>query len=174
MNLTWSVDAEFGWVGGDDYQLHPSRFVPVVFCAVCLETGCHRHFWGRDSGLARFLRRHGDDLFLSYNLLAEATYLLRLGIEPPPRWWDVMLAYRYVTNSGVVGPYRLETVLAEQTIPYRHSADEKEALREWIGGVGFDPDSPDDRRRIVEYCYDDCEGTGHLYRRLMTPPPKSG
>jgi DNA polymerase I-like protein with 3'-5' exonuclease and polymerase domains len=105
-------------------------------------------------------------------MLAETTYLLRLGIEPPPRWWDVMLAYRYLTNSEKVDPrYGLAVVLARYGLPYRHTADEKDALRDWIGDLHFNPDSPDERRRIVDYCYEDCEGAARLYRHLAARVP---
>jgi hypothetical protein len=105
---TLSVDSEYGWPGGAECE---SRFVPVIFCAVCLETGEQHAYWGRDPQLASFIKDHASDLFVSHNLIAEAAYLLRLGIPLPAAWWDTMVAFRYATNREVAPKYGLLNAL---------------------------------------------------------------
>jgi DNA polymerase I-like protein with 3'-5' exonuclease and polymerase domains len=163
-----SVDTEYGFRGGTECE---SAFVPVVFCAVNVETGERHSFWGRDPELARFVRDHTAALFVSHNLIAEAKYLLRLGITPPPCWWDTMLAWRYVSNAEVVQPFGLLAALTRLGEPYGHGGAEKTALQERIGRLAFGPNSPDDRRAILAYCFEDCEGAARLYRRLLTHVP---
>jgi DNA polymerase I-like protein with 3'-5' exonuclease and polymerase domains len=160
---TWSVDCEYGFRGPDGC---PSGFVPVVFCAAGVTTPERYAFDGRDPRLAQWVNDHRGDLFVSHNLVAEAQYLLRLGIAPPARWFDTMLAWRYTTNTqSPVPPYSLEAALTGVGIPHRF-AGEKTALQKWIGELRFDPDSPDDRRGSVAYCQEDVRTTAALYRHL--------
>jgi DNA polymerase I-like protein with 3'-5' exonuclease and polymerase domains len=157
----WSVDSEYGWAGGDGRE---SAFVPVVFCALEAGGGARHAFWGRSPLLADFVRDRAGDLFVSHNLIAEVKYLLRLGVRPPARWWDTMLAFRYATNAEVVVRFGLEEALLRHGVPHRF-AGEKDDLQKWIGELRFDPDSPDDRRRVLDYCLADCESTAALYRK---------
>jgi hypothetical protein len=166
---TWSIDAEFGWAGGDRCA---SAFVPVILCILNTDTGGRRSFWGRDPALAAFVRAHGEDLFVSHNLIAEAAYLLRVGVEPPALWWDSMLAFRYTTNAETVVGFSLENALACHGIPHRF-AGEKDQLQKWIGNLQFDNASPDDRRRIQDYCLADCESTAALYHALVGAVPET-
>jgi DNA polymerase I-like protein with 3'-5' exonuclease and polymerase domains len=160
---TWSIDTEYGWRGGEECE---SAFVPVVFCAVEVQTGERRAFWGRDSRLSRFVRDCDGDLFVSHNLIAEAKYLLRLGITPPAHWFDTMLAWRYVTNAEQVPPFGLQAALVKAGVPYAHDDEEKHRLQLWVARLDFDAGSPDDLRTIRDYCFDDCEGAAQLYRQL--------
>jgi hypothetical protein len=146
--------------------------VPVIFCAVEVMTGEGRAFWGRDPRLGQFVREHADDLFVSHNLIAEAKYLLNLGVEPPPHWWDSMLAFRFATNAEWSPPYRLTPALITCGLPYRYCEAEKKKLQKWIGHLEFDPDSPDDRRKIRDYCLDDCISGVLLYRHLSGRVPE--
>jgi DNA polymerase I-like protein with 3'-5' exonuclease and polymerase domains len=164
---TWSIDTEFGFRGGDEYE---AAFVPVIFCAHEVHTGEQHSFWGRDEQLAQFIREHLDDLFVSHNLIAEAKYLLRLGIALPPHWFDTMLAWRFVTNKQEVPPFGLSEVLVALGISHPYGA-EKERLQEWIGGLGFSPYSPDDQRTIRNYCMADCTTTAAAYLRLIRHVP---
>jgi DNA polymerase I-like protein with 3'-5' exonuclease and polymerase domains len=164
---TTSIDTEFGWVGGDECE---SAFVPVLFSAMCVETGERWSFWGRDPGLAQFLSEHSDDLFVSHNMIAEAKYLLRLGIAPPRRWFDTLLAWRYVSNAEVVPRFGLLDALVKLGIPYAFR-EEKEQLAKRIGNLQFDPSSPDERRRIRKYCLEDCVAAAGIYRQLVTKVP---
>jgi DNA polymerase I-like protein with 3'-5' exonuclease and polymerase domains len=161
------VDSEYGWKGADRCA---SAFVPVQFGSVNLNTDERRSFFGRHQALSRFIDDHRHDLFVSHNLIAEATYLLRLGITPPTNWWDTMLGFRYLTNAEVVQPYALESVLAHYGIPHRYAA-EKDRLQKWIGRLEFDPSNPDDRWLIRDYNLADCESTAALYQVLKDKVP---
>jgi hypothetical protein len=164
----FSVDTEYGYRGG--LQV-PSAFVPVVFCAIDIDSGEEHVFWGRDSGLADFIRRHVEDVFIAHNLIAEAKYLLQLGINPSPHWFDTMLGYRYVTNAEYVKKFGLLKAAANLGLPIHVAGAEKDDLRDWIGNLRFDPANPEDRRRIKTYCFGDCRIGAALYRRLVQEVP---
>jgi hypothetical protein len=161
------VDAEYGHLGGVQ---RPSAFAPIVFCALDPDSGRRWSFWGRDPRLAQFIGDHAGDLFVSHNLVAEAQYMLRLGVRPPARWFDTMLAWRWSSNAEAGVPYGLEAVLAAVGIPHAF-AGEKGDLQKWIGELRFDPHSPDDQRRIEAYCRADVTATGQLYQRLVGRVP---
>jgi DNA polymerase-1 len=165
---TWSVDTEFGWRGAEV----PSAFVPVVFCAINVDTADRVHFWGRDRRLGPWVDAHRDDLFLAHSLIAEAKYLLQLDVQPPGRWFDTLLAFRYHTNREYPPKAKLTAALAELGLPCPYTDEEKEQLQEWIGGLHFDPASQEDRHRIREYCFSDCEGSIAIYRRLAPQIPE--
>jgi hypothetical protein len=166
---TWSIDAEWGWVGAQECE---SGFTPAVFCALGLEPGEWRYaFWGRDPDLGRWVAEHAGDLFISHNLISEAKYLLRLGITPPHRWWDSMLAWRFISNAEVVPRYGLTKALVKNGLPYAYDDDDKKRLQKWIGELRFDPSSPEDRRTIRDYCLEDCAGAARLYRHLVGKVP---
>jgi DNA polymerase I-like protein with 3'-5' exonuclease and polymerase domains len=162
-----AIDTESGFRGGAEVE---SAFVPVVFCAVDTTTGERYPFWGRDPNLAAFIDAHRGDLFLAHNLIAEAKYLIRLGITPPACWFDTMLARRYVSNAEVVKSYNLLDTLIELGEPYGY-AKEKEDLAERIGRLEFDPDDPAERQLIVSYCFEDCVAAARLHRRLAGRVP---
>jgi DNA polymerase I-like protein with 3'-5' exonuclease and polymerase domains len=162
-----AVDSEFGFQGGAEVE---SAFVPVVYCAVDTTTGERYPFWGRDPNLAAFIDAHRGDLFIAHNLIAEAKYLLRLGITPPACWFDTMLAWRYVSNAEVVKSYNLLDTLIELDEPYGY-AEEKEDLAKRIGRLEFDPDDPAERQLIVSYCFEDCVAAARLHRRLAGRVP---
>jgi hypothetical protein len=164
---TWSVDTEYGFRGEAECE---SGFVPILFCGLCLETGERVSFWGRDPGLSDFIEGHRHDLFVSHNLMAEVKYLLRLHITPPESWWDTMVGFRYVTNAQAVVRFGLVKALARFGIPYALT-DEKEELQQRLGSVSIDADSPDERRRVRGYCFEDCLGAGRLYLRLVGKVP---
>jgi hypothetical protein len=169
MTVTLSVDSEYGWRGG--VQI-PSAFVPVVICIINLQTDERRVFWGRDPRLADFIRDHADDEFVAHNMVAEAKYLLQLGITPPARWFDTMLAFRYHTNAEYVRPYGLLKAAVGLGLPIPISQGEKEEMETWIGELRFDPNSPDDRARIRDYCLGDCRVGISLYNRLVKEIPR--
>jgi DNA polymerase I len=162
-----SVDTEYGFRGGVEC---PPAFAPVIFCALDLGSGQLFSFWGRDPRLGEFILSRRGDVFISHSLMAEASYLLRLGVEPPRRWWDTMLGWRYVSNRENPPKYDLENVLTATGIPHAF-AGVKDGLRQSIGNLRFDPDSPEDRRRIRDYCLEDCRTTAELYRRLVARVP---
>jgi DNA polymerase I-like protein with 3'-5' exonuclease and polymerase domains len=165
---TWGVDAEWGFRGGADRC--PGSFCPVIFCAICAETGERYSFWGRDRGLSRFVHDHRGDLFVSHNLIAEAAYMMRMGVEPPPNWWDTMLGWRYDTNSEVPPPFALLDVLAELGLAHPFGS-EKKALEKKIGALAFDANDPAELRLIRDYCLADCQAALDIYRRLIDRVP---
>jgi DNA polymerase I-like protein with 3'-5' exonuclease and polymerase domains len=161
------ADSEYGWHYGDRVE---SGFVHILFAAVDLDTGERHAFWGRDARLKEFIRDRGDDLFIGFNVLAEMTYLLRLGIDPPRRWWDAMLAYRYVSNGQDTGEYNLVAALHNCQLNYALTA-EKDDLQERLGSLNINPDDPAELRQILRYCIEDAEAAGRLYRRLAAEVP---
>jgi hypothetical protein len=165
---TWSIDSEWGWRHGDEIL---SGFSPIVLCALCLETGQRVSFWGRDRGLASFVRDHANDLFVSHNLIAEAKYLLHLGVEPPGRWFDTMLGHRFATNAEVVTRYGLVKALVHWGLPHSRGSEDKEVMQKRLKDLRFDPDDPDDCRQIRDYCFEDCADAALLYRYLAGKVP---
>jgi hypothetical protein len=163
----WVLDSEYGWQG--ESQTDPA-FAPVLFCAVNLVTGERRAFWGRDPRLKEFVRRHRSDLFIAYNAAAEIAYLLRLGIEPPSSWFDVMIAFRRHTNEDPVPRFRLIDALAFFGLTHACGAD-KDDLQKRLGRLGINSDDPAELKLILKYCADDCDATGQLYKRLAAKVP---
>jgi DNA polymerase I-like protein with 3'-5' exonuclease and polymerase domains len=165
---TWAVDTEWGF--RDGRLDHESAWEPVVVCLVGLRSGRRLHFWGRDPRLRTFFRDHADDLFVAHSATAELKYLLRLGIPLPRRWIDTFVAWRYITNRPNNLEAGLSVALHRLGLPSLAPA-EKKALQMKIARLEFDPDSPDDRREIVEYCFSDCDGCGALYPRIHERVP---
>jgi DNA polymerase I-like protein with 3'-5' exonuclease and polymerase domains len=159
----WCLDTEWGFHSA--HLDHESAWEPVVLCLVGLRSGRRLYFWGRDPRLPPFFSDHADDLFVSHNALAEMKYLLRFDIPPPAHWFDTYVARRYVTNR----PNKLEAGLSlslhQLGLPGLAPAEKKE-LQLKILYLRFNPDSPDDRTEIVDYCYSDCDGCGALYARV--------
>jgi hypothetical protein len=170
MTSTWGVDSEFGYVSGLEV---PSHFVHVVFCAINADTQERRAFFGRDARLARFIYDHDTDLFLAHNLVAEAKYLLQVGITPPRRWWDTYVGYRYSSNAEHVRRSGLLSAATKLGVPVPYFEGEKKLLQGWIGTLQFDPASPDDRARIRDYCFADAQCSIDLYRRLAGQVPEA-
>jgi hypothetical protein len=163
----WAIDTEFGWKDG--VQTDPA-FSPVLCCMVNLDTGRARSFWGRDPGLAAFVRRHRNDLFIAHNATAEMSYLLRLGIEPPARWFDTMIGFRFYTNREVPPKARLTAALDWFGLTHA-CGEEKSVLQARLGRLGIDPDDPAELRAVEDYCREDCVKTGQLYGRLAPRVP---
>jgi DNA polymerase I-like protein with 3'-5' exonuclease and polymerase domains len=168
MTAILSIDTEYGYAG--DVQ-SPRNFVPVLFVSVNVVTGERHHFWGRDAGLASFIEKHRDDVFVSHNLLAEAKYLLQLGITLPRTWYDSMLAFRYDSNAEHVSKYGLLEAAVKLRLPTHVTKAEKEELQSWIGTLRFNPRSAQDRDRILAYCTGDCECAANIYRCLAGRAP---
>jgi DNA polymerase I-like protein with 3'-5' exonuclease and polymerase domains len=159
---TQLIDTEWGFHDGRiDCE---SAFEPVVFCAVARESGKRFSFWGRKEAprLRRFLQEHADDVFVAHNLIAEAQYLLRLGLPLPARWHDTMVGERWLRNRPNYDSVALVNVLHRMGLPHL-APEEKDELRERILHLRFDPDSLDDRREITRYCFSDCDSTLALY-----------
>ena len=164
----WSVDTEWGF--RDDLVDHESAFEPVVFCAVGLRSGRRLHFWGRDDRLSSFIHDHGDDLFVSHNVVAEMKYLLRLGITPPPNWFDTYVAWRYLTNKPHYPEAGLSAALRSSGLPHLAPAA-KHDIRDNILHLRFSPHDSQDQQRIVDYCFSDCDGQAGLFERIRNRVP---
>jgi DNA polymerase I-like protein with 3'-5' exonuclease and polymerase domains len=159
----WGFDCPVGW---------PSRWEPVTFCAVDVATGERVSFRKRDPRLRDWIDAHREDLFIAHNLVAEAKYLLQLGIAPPTRWFDTFVAERFMTNRWHYQSRGLRANLSEslRRLGLDHMAPaEKETLRKRILSLDF---TDADWEEIDEYCFSDCRGTLALYevRRDQVPP----
>jgi DNA polymerase-1 len=160
----WSVDTEWGFRAGRLDQ--ESAWEPVVLCLVGLCSGRRLQFWGRDLRLATFFRDHAGDLFVAHYAVAEMKYLIRLGIPLPVRWFDTFVAWRYITNRPKNREAGLSAALHQLELPYRAPAEKRELQRK-IVELRFDPDNTDDRQRIIDYCFSDCDGCGLLYESIV-------
>jgi hypothetical protein len=163
----WAIDTEWGF--RDGRLDHESAWEPVVLCLVGLRSERRHYFWARDPRLRTFFHDHADDLFVAHYAVAEMKYLLRLDIELPVRWFDTFVAWRYITNRPNNLEAGLSVVLHQLGLPSLAPAEKKELQRK-IARLEFDPDSPDDRREIIEYCYTDC-GCGAAYSRINERVP---
>lgn len=167
---TWFVDAEWGFSAGhiNDHNVFVPRvssWQGVVFCAVGYHSGRRLHFWGRDPRLSCFVNDHRDDLFVSYYVPAEMTYMLRFDISLPARWFCTFTAMRRLTNSSERVGASLLSML--QWLGVSHRAPEyKDELREKIFRLSFDQNDPDVRDEITNYCFEDCDDCAINYSRI--------
>jgi hypothetical protein len=167
----WSIDTEWGYHGSRVGW--ESQWEPVVLCLVGLRSGRRLSFWGPDVRLRDFFREHRDDLFLAHHAPAEMKYLIRQGVDLPPRWFDTMAGWRHATNrprkGGDLG-CGLVACLHALGLP-RLAPEVKKELRDDILHLRFDRDCPATRRRITDYCFSDCDGAAALYRHLKARVP---
>jgi DNA polymerase I-like protein with 3'-5' exonuclease and polymerase domains len=157
----WAVDCEWGFRDGRVDE--PSAFQHVVFCAVNLDTGERLTFWGKDPRLSTWIADHFDDLFVAHNAVSEMKYLLQMGIRPPPRWHDTMVAERYITNRWKYSQRGYKVNLSESLhrLKLAHLAPAgKKALQKKILHLDF---TDADRPEIEAYCLSDCDGAAALY-----------
>lgn len=159
----WAVDTEWGFREGR--VDHESAWEPVVFCAVGLRSGRRVFFWGRDHRLLGFILNHVDDMFVGHYAVAEMKYLLRLGISLPPHWFDTFVAWRHTTNAPNNLEASLSVALHRLGLPHLAPAAKK-ALQQKIVTLQFDPNNPEERRQIVDYCFSDCDGCRAIYPPL--------
>jgi DNA polymerase I-like protein with 3'-5' exonuclease and polymerase domains len=109
---------------------------------------------------------HADDLFVSHNNVAEKKYLIRLGISPPRRWFDTYIAWRRLTNEPGWPEASLASILDQLKIPHLALIN-KQALQQKILHLAFDPSDPGDLSEILNYCFGDCDGCGHVYEHVI-------
>ncbi|VTR94313.1 dna polymerase i : DNA polymerase, putative OS=Pelobacter carbinolicus (strain DSM 2380 / Gra Bd 1) GN=Pcar_0797 PE=4 SV=1: DNA_pol_A [Gemmata massiliana] len=155
------IDSEWGYT---DRRIGcESAFMPVVLCAQVLGGECHV-FWARDRHrLAEFLVRYRDAYWVAHSATAEMKYLLRVGLQPPEKWWDTMVGYRVAANrSGYLSAALVDALgasgLADLIPP------NKNEMREAILNLQF---APEDEPAIAEYCMADVRATAALYARLV-------
>ena len=164
----WSFDTEFGWAPGR--QGWESAWRPIVACFEDVDTGERVHFWGRDRRLGEWLDDHRDDLFNVHYSIAEMTYLLRLGIELPPHWFDTFVAWRAITNRPKYPRAGLDAVLGFLGRPDAIHPQKKK-LQKKLGGLDFNPQSNADLEEAVAYCYQDCEASTVAFHQLWSRTP---
>ena len=127
---------------------------------------------GRDTELSVFIDDHKNDLFVAHFVIAEISYLLRLGISLPKSWFCTFTAYRKYSNiSRQHGeePIKSSLIAALQAFSLAHLAPSvKEELRERIFQHNFDETNPVDRTEIVNYCFSDCDGVTALYNVIVS------
>jgi hypothetical protein len=157
----WSVDSEWGYRDGCKGWV--SKFEPVVFCAVNVDSGERISFWGRDARLKDWIAGHFADLFVSHSLVAEATFLMQCGIRPPRCWYDTYIAERFITNRWRFEERHYKANLSDSLrrlgLDHLVLADKK-ALQQKILNLDF---TDGDRPEITDYCYDDCVAAIGLY-----------
>ena len=166
----WFIDAEWGFSAG--HVNDHGKFVPrisswqgVVFCAVGYHSGRRLHFWGRYPRLSCFINDHQNDLFVSHYVPAEMTYLLRMGVKLPEKWFCTFTGWRRLTNSSErVGATLLE-MMQGLGLPHR-APGYKSELQQKIVQLNFDQNDPNVRNEIINYCFDDCDDCGIVYSKI--------
>lgn len=163
------LDTEWGYRNGRIGS--ESALVPVVLCAKVLHSGQELVFLpGKDDQLLReFLAENNNALWVAHSITAEMKYLLRLGMPNPERWYDTLLAERWLTNS----PLRLEAGLVKAL--ERHGLSwlaplEKKDIRQKILTLNFSSDDDRGMDEIVEYCMQDCRACAALFLRQRHDP----
>ena len=170
MTETWFVDSEWGYSHGhSDPRSHwvpkVSTWCPVVFCTVGLHSGRRLYFWGNDPRLAQFIIDHQNDLFVSHFVVAEMSYLIRLHIPLPSRWFCTFAGWRRLTNSSERTGASLLAMLQGLGLPHRLPGHKSE-LQQKILQLNFDPSNPADRAEIINYCFEDCDDCGIAYPKI--------
>jgi hypothetical protein len=157
----WSVDFEFIANDGE----HPD-----VVCLVAheLRTGQTIRLWRDEFGVTPPYRIDGKALFVCFTATAECYCHLALGWSLPANVLDLSPVFRCVTNGrkvpqgkgllGALAYYRLPAV----------SAKYKDAMRERI--LQGPPYSPEERKKILDYCWTDVDETTALLLKLLAEP----
>lgn len=163
------VDTEWGYRGGRIGCM--SAWVPIVFCAIILFSGQEFVFLpGRDERrLADFLNENGDALWVAHSITAEMKYLLHLGMPIPGRWFDTLLAERWLTNSPLRPETSLSKALARRGLSHLVPFEKNEFRRKLLS-LDFSPGSGDEMDEIAEYCLQDCRACAALFQRQRAVP----
>ena len=102
-----------------EYWNTSQNTMSVCCCAVCIKyedkPSIKYCFWLRYdecsevAAFKEFMRANKDELFLSYNVIAEASALYSLGIDPTKlKWVDIMTEWKQLRNGNhkrLYGPY---------------------------------------------------------------------
>ena len=134
--------------------------------AIGLHSDRKLSFWGNDSQLARFINDHRDDLFVSHYNPAEMTYLIRLGISLPVRWFCTYTGWRRLSNSSVRSGASLLTMLAGLGCTHR-LPEYKSLIQQKIIQLAFDQNDPKIRDEIINYCFEDCDDCKIGYSKIV-------
>jgi hypothetical protein len=164
----WAIDTEWGYKNRQ--KGCESALEPIVFCAVNINTGQRRAFWGRDPALKRFLQEHKDAIFISHVSQAEMKNLLRLEIDLPQHWFDTYVAFRFIYNKPTPHSAALSDALIRLGFPHLVT-QEKSEIRGKILNLELDLTDEQTRNQVKEYCFNDCIGCQALYDALRQRVP---
>lgn len=148
-----------------------SAWVPVVLCALILFSGQELVFLpGRDDRhLADFLVENKDALWVAHSITAEMKYLLRLGLPVPERWYDTLVAERWLTNRSAQPKVGLAAALDRRNLGHLVWSDKSE-FRDRILTLDFQPDGTGFMNEVTRYCLQDCQGCAALFKEQIAPP----
>jgi hypothetical protein len=146
------VDCEWGYRDGRVGR--ESAWVPVVLCASV--GGNRHHFLGRCDRLLAFVEQYRDYVWVGHNVVAEMSYLLRLGVRLPPRWWCTMVGHRAMFNRAGRLDADLVTALTTAGLAKYIPAD-KDDIRERILHLRHNP------AEAVPYCFEDVDAAAALH-----------
>jgi DNA polymerase I len=154
--------------------LHDFEFVskpgerPDVVCLAAheLRSGRTLQLWRDQLGPLPPYRTDGDALFISFVANAECACHLALGWPPPAKVLDLNPVFRNLTNGrstpegkGLLGAlryYGLDAIGAKQK-----DAMQKRVMQGW-------PFTPEERRRILEYCGSDVDALLRLLPKILS------
>lgn len=155
----------------------------LVLCFVIIDQGERHDFDTRTdaTALARYIERNRDRTFVAFSIAAEVTALLRLDIEPPTAWVDLMPeATQIVTTHPAMRSVRIATddglIETNPKTPNLLRAVEllcgdaaskavKDETRELI--LSRSNWSADEFARILDYCYSDTEQLVRLWSAIL-------
>ena len=152
------IDTEWGFRDGRiDCE---TSFEPVVLCAQIMK-GDSFTFWGRDHRLFDFVHAHQDHLWVAHNAVAEMKYMLRLGIQPPPFWFDTHTAFRFLSNRPGYIRSKLADMLTILGLAH-FIPPEKAAMQQKILHLQHAQDDP----AVAAYCMADVTATTAAFTEI--------
>ncbi len=167
------IDTEWGYrngrIGGE------SALMPVVLCALAIPSGQEHVFLpGKDDlRLKGFLDANKDAVFVAHSAVAEMKYLIRLGMPIPDRWYDTMLAERWLVNSPLHPEVNLIKSLERHRLSHLTPLEKKE-IREKILHLDFNFGDSHEMAEITEYCMQDCRACAALFQRQRSVTENRG
>lgn len=164
------LDTEYGYPAGKAGC--ESHWKPIVACAVEPTSGRQFRFWPEEGtrDLSDFVDRYRDALWIAHSAMAEMKFLLRMGIDPPKRWYDTLLAERWITNRSPSTPeVGLSKAMARYGLSGLASMD-KSSIQDRLFRLDFDVHNESMRASIVEYCLQDCRACARLYAAQRRDP----
>jgi len=154
----WAIDFEF---------VSESGARPIPVCMVARELGSNRliRLWQDELGPEPPFPVNDETLFVAYFASAEVGCFLELDWPVPTRILDLYTEFRNATNGvtlpagkgflGALSHHGIESITADQKTEERNLV-----MR---GG----PWSPEERRRILDYCRTDVDPMGALLERML-------
>jgi hypothetical protein len=154
----WALDFEF---------VSEPGALPVPVCLVARELGSNRliRLWQGELGSQPPFPVDADTLFVAYYASAELGCFLQLGWPLPSRILDLYAEFRNATNGIALPEGRgLLSALSYHGIP-AITSEQKTEERNLVMAGG--PWSPEQRRRILDYCQTDVDPLGPLLERML-------